>query len=450
MSLPLKRFASIFFTLFLLCNVAYAQSEDDKNWLTIAYNNNQYGSIIRLPVDNILSFNAPSVSISLERYLNQSFNLSVTASLGEIHDEFDNKRANLFGLHVVPKFKLNNGRIFKEDAKIAPYVAFGLGFMSFGEVTNPIDEEGLSINIKPTAGIDWRLSEKFKLFAATSYNITGNINYREYSLGVGFSIKRKKDSDNDGITDNKDECPNEFGPEDNNGCPYPDRDGDGIIDRLDECPDSAGKLASGCPDTDGDGIADAQDKCPNVAGKNGRDCPLDSDGDGIADEQDKCPNQAGTFEGCPDDPDAPSVIDTDQDGIPDAEDDCPADKGDLENQGCPVYTPTLPVEVITFRWNSTDLLPVYIKALDEVAALMQEYNFSLEIRGHSDNTGDADYNMYLSKLRASVVLEYLADKGIPRTRLKSEGFGINEPISTNSSRVGRAMNRRVEIKITKK
>ncbi|GAB5524187.1 MAG: hypothetical protein Roseis2KO_20590 [Roseivirga sp.] len=463
--------------LLLSCSVVLGQTSEDKNWVNLSYNNNQYGSIVRLPFDNITSIDAASFSFGLERYFNKSFNLGYMASFGKIINENGSDRANLFGLHVVPKFKFNNGKILKENAKLAPFAALGVGFLNFGEGGTASVEEGFALNISPMVGVDWRLAEKFKVFVSTGYKINGKNNYREYSVGLGFSIKKRKDSDNDGIVDAKDECPDEFGPADNNGCPYPDRDGDGVIDAEDQCPDLPGTLANGCPDTDGDGIADADDKCPNKAGENGKGCPEDTDGDGVADVDDKCPDEAGkdgkgclvdtdgdgvpdvrdkcpgeagTFEGCASDPNAPKIIDTDEDGIPDAEDDCPADKGTADTKGCPVYTPELPVEVITFRFNSTDLLPVYKKALDEIALLMKEYDFKLELRGHSDNTGDEAYNLYLSRLRGSAVLEYLVEKGVSRTRMSSKGFGVSEPVARNDSRVGRAKNRRVELEVVLK
>ena len=63
------------------------------------------------------------------------------------------------------------------------------------------------------------------------------------------------DSDGDGVPDYKDDCPDEAGSAQFNGCP--DKDGDGIIDKNDECPDVAGLAKfNGCPDTDDDGVPD--------------------------------------------------------------------------------------------------------------------------------------------------------------------------------------------------
>lgn len=445
-----RRAFSVIFLLFFGFG-ALAQTEDDKNWISLSYNNNQYGSILRIPFDNVTSTDAASFTFGLERYHNKSFNLSYLASFGTIINENGSDRIDMFGLQVVPKFKFNNGKILKESSKLAPFASLGLGFINFGESESPTVDDGFSFNVSPTLGVDWRLAEKFKIFVSTGYKINGKNNYREYSVGAGFSLSKRKDSDNDGIVDAKDGCPDEFGPEDNNGCPYPDRDGDGVIDAEDQCPDIAGTLANGCPDTDGDGITDAEDKCPNEAGEAGKGCPepVDTDGDGVPDKDDKCPNEKGAFDGCATDPNAPRVIDTDRDGVPDAEDDCPADKG-VDGKGCPAYTPELPVTTVTFRFNSSELLPVYKKALDELALLMKEYDFELDLKGHSDNTGDEAYNLYLSRLRASAVLEYLVDKGVSRGRVNSAGFGVGKPVAGNNSRVGRAKNRRVDLEIIAK
>lgn len=150
------------------------------------------------------------------------------------------------------------------------------------------------------------------------------------------TVRGCPDADGDGIPDKDDACPSTGGPASNSGCPVTDTDGDGIPDNLDQCPNQAGPASNGgCPppaDTDGDGIIDTQDACPNQAGpasNNGCPLPVDTDGDGIPDNLDECPNQAGLpiFNGCPD---------TDGDGIPDAVDQCPNEVGPASNNGCHV------------------------------------------------------------------------------------------------------------------
>lgn len=123
-----------------------------------------------------------------------------------------------------------------------------------------------------------------------------------------------------------------------------DRDGDGISDERDGCPDKHGLIGmNGCPDSDSDGIKDEEDDCPTVpGGKTGmKGCP-DSDSDGITDEKDNCPSEPGGksgVQGCPD---------KDEDGLPDKDDECPVlprklipERGEDENylKGCPPSEP---------------------------------------------------------------------------------------------------------------
>jgi Thrombospondin type 3 repeat len=145
------------------------------------------------------------------------------------------------------------------------------------------------------------------------------------------------DLDGDGIANKDDNCPNDFGKKELNGCP--DKDNDGIADKNDNCPNDFGKKElNGCPDKDGDEIADKYDDCPNDFGKkefNG--CP-DRDEDGTADIYDKCPNTFGKKElnGCPEkEEDKIKFKDSDKDGIADINDDCPTEFGTKETNGCP-------------------------------------------------------------------------------------------------------------------
>ncbi|CAB3781377.1 OmpA family protein [Pararobbsia alpina] len=68
--------------------------------------------------------------------------------------------------------------------------------------------------------------------------------------------------------------------------------------------------------------------------------------------------------------------------------------------------------------------------------------------GYSDNSGDADFNVALSKNRARSVAEYLTAHGVEDSRIAVEGRGAADPVDDNSSSAGRARNRRVEIFLT--
>ena len=68
----------------------------------------------------------------------------------------------------------------------------------------------------------------------------------------------------------------------------------------------------------------------------------------------------------------------------------------------------------------------------------------IAIRGYTDNTGNYDYNVMLSRKRANAVRDYLVRKGINPLRITAEGYGPANPIATNSTAKGRAKNRRIE------
>ncbi|WMJ74604.1 OmpA family protein [Cytophagaceae bacterium ABcell3] len=86
--------------------------------------------------------------------------------------------------------------------------------------------------------------------------------------------------------------------------------------------------------------------------------------------------------------------------------------------------------------------------------LERVYNFlttnpdvRIEISGHTDAEGDAEYNLKLSKQRAKAVFNYLTKKGIDQNRLETNGYGLTKPIATNETREGRQLNRRTELTI---
>ena len=74
---------------------------------------------------------------------------------------------------------------------------------------------------------------------------------------------------------------------------------------------------------------------------------------------------------------------------------------------------------------------------------------SIEVSGHTDNTGSASLNKKLSKDRALTVKNYLVNKGIEDERITYAGYGFEQPIASNDTPEGREQNRRVEIKVIK-
>src|SRR6266700_276301 len=101
---------------------------------------------------------------------------------------------------------------------------------------------------------------------------------------------------------------------------------------------------------------------------------------------------------------------------------------------------------VTFRTGSADLNAQFFKVLDGVAQVAKKYDKTIiEIAGHTDNVGGADYNRQLSQRRASAVAEHLMSKGVSEQRIMTAGGGEEHPIASNSTEQGRAANRRVEV-----
>ena len=74
----------------------------------------------------------------------------------------------------------------------------------------------------------------------------------------------------------------------------------------------------------------------------------------------------------------------------------------------------------------------------------------IELSGHTDNLGEEDYNLQLSKNRANEVKEYLVKNGLSEKQIKTKGYGSEKPLVANDTEDGRLQNRRVEFIILKK
>ena len=83
-----------------------------------------------------------------------------------------------------------------------------------------------------------------------------------------------------------------------------------------------------------------------------------------------------------------------------------------------------------------------------IAFLNNNPKLHIEIQGHTDNVGTADYNLKLSTARAKAVYDFLLKHQIADERLTYQGYGLTKPVSDNDSEDGRAKNRRTEFVIT--
>jgi outer membrane protein OmpA-like peptidoglycan-associated protein len=106
-------------------------------------------------------------------------------------------------------------------------------------------------------------------------------------------------------------------------------------------------------------------------------------------------------------------------------------------------------ENVTFPTGSAVVDAGFLPALRNIARSLRDHpNSTVRVVGHTDNVGSAAYNMTLSQDRALAVAQALIRSGVPASRITYSGRGFAEPITSNNSAEGRAMNRRVEIVIT--
>ncbi len=103
---------------------------------------------------------------------------------------------------------------------------------------------------------------------------------------------------------------------------------------------------------------------------------------------------------------------------------------------------------VTFDVGRSDVRPQFQETLKSIALIMQKYNKTIvDIYGHTDSTGSEASNLELSKNRAIAVANVISANGVDPRRFYIDGRGESQPIASNDLESGRALNRRVEIRI---
>jgi outer membrane protein OmpA-like peptidoglycan-associated protein len=239
------------------------------------------------------------------------------------------------------------------------------------------------------------------------------------------------DSDDDGIRDVADLCPDDRedrdGFEDWDGCPDV---GNGAVtwnlagaDAAAPDPDSSKR------DTDADGVTDDLDTCP----RDGEDrdgfedadgCPeLDNDKDRVLDAEDKCPNEPETY------------------NARDDEDGCP----DFARTGLPLPPPPRPRRALPFAARSADLTAEVKIVLDQVASVLNDRPElgTCVIEGHADR--DEPGPAALAAARAEAVRQGLVLRHVLETRLSPRSSAARQPMCRERTAACRGLNARVEL-----
>ena len=320
-------------------------------------------------------------------------------------------------------------KLATDDKALVPYAILGLGLAKDATNFTGYAPMGLGVQFKAKQG---SFLNVFGTYNAEASKLTKM--HQNYGVSYSFPLKLKEkkpialptapvqaDQDDDGVSNDKDDCPERSGLLKYKGCPVPDEDGDGINDENDKCPNAEGSVQyRGCPvpDTDKDGIPDDKDPCPTVAG-------------------------LPAYKGC-------AIPDTDNDGVNDELDQCPNIAGIAGNNGCEDLQPKLNsiAAALKFDIGQVNINAKSLQGLDSLVQIMTQYpTTSLIITGHTDNTGTKKINDRLSLLRAKKVQAYLVKKGLAENRTSLIGLADTQPIASNTSKEGRTQNRRVDLTI---
>lgn len=320
-------------------------------------------------------------------------------------------------------------KLATDDQSMVPYAILGIGVAKDATNFTPYAPMGLGVQFKAKQG---SFLNVFGTYNAEASKLTKM--HTNYGVSYSFPLKLKEkkaialptapiqiDQDDDGVSNENDDCPERSGLLKYKGCPVPDEDGDGINDENDKCPNAEGTVQyRGCPvpDTDKDGVPDDKDACPTLAG-------------------------LARYNGC-------AIPDTDKDGVNDEEDQCPTIAGVAGNNGCEDLQPKINniAAALKFEIGQVNIAAKSLQGLDSLIQIMLQYpSTSLLITGHTDNTGTQKINDRLSLLRAKKVHTYLVKKGLAVNRTSFIGMADKQPIASNTSKKGRAQNRRVDLTI---
>lgn len=363
------------------------------------------------------SFVPPLSQISIARTLNRSFAVDLQASIGEIDNQrlmIDNEFMVLVGMGL--RYRFANGYIMKETSWFDPYLRFGANYHRMpyrGLEFNPVvyGDDGMGNQIPMSGVIDVHgdalengavadndhfalsggIGMNFWIWPKIGLNIevqyvavpaikSDYIDFFQAKAGLAFRFG-KNDRDKDGIPDDEDECPDDPGLKEYNGCP--DTDGDKIEDRLDECP---------------------LEPCPN----------------GEETDEYYCVNGCKVMKEAPVEPVEPVTPE-------------------------PPVVVDMNFENVLFEFDRSDLTADGQQKVKLAADKIKADGGNYFVDGFADSKGSDAYNMNLSRKRAQSVKDALVKEGVKAEQLEVRAFGEQYPKCTNDTEEGRACNRRVVV-----
>lgn len=422
------------------CGLLYGQTENYPNGFTYKV----LGIDTYSPfAEELHRFDKQTFGFSAEynRYLNRSLSLSLPFRYGQMNYPYDVGDYHEGWSFYAQDFGVKYNFFTDANKKIQPYITTGVGFMYIKKA-----EQQWQTQLPIELGLNVQIIDGIFLQLSTSYRLSTGPDAWHNGIGLNFVFDSKKGTE--GLTNQKSssrtittQSHSEVDPDyyltildDHHASTSEteDTDNDGVPNAIDLCPDEYGdETAGGCPirDDDQDGMANFEDRCPTEPGLiEFGGCP-DRDGDNIADIFDACPEQAGnrTCKGCPD---------RDSDSVPDELDKCPTEKGRADNNGCPSMSMSDislkgGVRPIFFDKNSHTLDNNDFTNLNTIVKMMNRYpNAILSISGIAYDSEDGSYNEYLSIERAKKCYTYLLEKGVAAERLTYQGLGNTRMVTS--------------------
>ena len=124
----------------------------------------------------------------------------------------------------------------------------------------------------------------------------------------------------------------------------------------------------------------------------------------------------------------------------------------IEDKGKPVDKTTwFSFDRLDFETGSATLKPSSAEQLKNIAEIMKAYpKVALKIGGYTDNVGNADANLKLSRMRAENTMQELVKLGVDAKRLEAQGYGEKHPVADNATEEGRQKNRSIDLRVTRK
>ncbi|MEM6344915.1 MAG: OmpA family protein [Bacteroidota bacterium] len=399
-----------------------------------------------LQTGNLLNYKSfdPGIQFGAHVYLNKALNLSIqSAFVPETMyplNELEQVGTSLVDVNGLLTFK-TAGTLFSEEAVLAPYFSTGIGLNSANNIVRPYIPAALGLRV--------RISGTFSLQFETMYKQRlgkNSFQHLAHSAGFVFALPTQKKPTKPPVERKRPQRPEV--------AEVADRDGDGIADNDDLCPDEKGlAMYLGCPAEETKEESVPAQPAPSTSKE-----PVQSFA--IIDEQaspEEPAEEVNEFQ----------IEDMSQEArLSDLQiNDEAESKEEIvveESPAEPTSHEIVEIDIedqeflaaainnIYFEYGSENLTVSSLGVLDTVALILKKYpEYNLQVLGHTDNTGDPTFNQILSVKRAFQVKYYLVyTKGIRLSRISSDGYNSAVPLADNTTERGRAMNRRVELKVS--